>query len=152
MLLSYDLTTFQILVQKLSNFFVGILTKTMTPQGHFEINWPLTGSKVVYDWKLVLVLPNKTIWYRFQGHIFFCPNLNFPPSAKSNCQFSALVSVSGLNQKGGFGRTLVKNTKLAVSKVALLTRCMELEIHCCQIINMYLHLKRYECAIIDVFP
>ena len=39
--LSYDLTTFQILGQKLSNFFVGILVETTTPKGHFEINWPL---------------------------------------------------------------------------------------------------------------
>ena len=37
-LLSYDLTTFQILGQKLSNFFVGILVQTMTTKGHFEIN------------------------------------------------------------------------------------------------------------------
>ena len=36
--LSYDLTTFQILGQNLSNFFVGILVQTMTPKGHFEIN------------------------------------------------------------------------------------------------------------------
>ena len=41
MRLSYDLTTFQILGQKLSNFFVGILVQTMTPKGHSEINWPL---------------------------------------------------------------------------------------------------------------
>ena len=33
-----DLTTFQILEQNLSNFFVGILVQTMTPKGHFEIN------------------------------------------------------------------------------------------------------------------
>ena len=33
-----DLTTFQILGQNLSNFFVGILVETMTPKGHFEIN------------------------------------------------------------------------------------------------------------------
>ena len=39
--LSYKLTTFQIPGQKLSNFFVGILVETMTPRGHFEINWPL---------------------------------------------------------------------------------------------------------------
>ena len=39
--LSYDLTTFQILGQNLSNSFVGILVQTMTPKGHFEINWPL---------------------------------------------------------------------------------------------------------------
>ena len=32
---------FKILGQKLSNFFVGILVQTMTPEGHFEINWPL---------------------------------------------------------------------------------------------------------------
>ena len=43
--LSYDLTTFQILGQKLSNFFVGILVETMTPKGHFEINWPLVSAK-----------------------------------------------------------------------------------------------------------
>ena len=36
--LSYNLTTFQILGQNLSNFFVGILVQTMTPKGHFEIN------------------------------------------------------------------------------------------------------------------
>ena len=41
MTLFYDLTTFQILGQKLSNFFIGILVQTMTPKGHFEINWPL---------------------------------------------------------------------------------------------------------------
>ena len=39
--LSYDLTTFQILGQNLSNFCVGILVQTLTPKGHFEINWPL---------------------------------------------------------------------------------------------------------------
>ena len=39
--LCYDLTTFQILGQNLSNFFLGILVQTMTPKGHFEINWPL---------------------------------------------------------------------------------------------------------------
>ena len=32
---------FKILGQNLSNFFVGILVETMTPKGHFEINWPL---------------------------------------------------------------------------------------------------------------
>ena len=45
--LSYDLTPFQILGQKfvkflgrnLSNFFLGILVQTMTPKGHFEMNW-----------------------------------------------------------------------------------------------------------------
>ena len=35
--LSYDLTTFQILGQKFSNFFIGILVQMMTPKGHFEI-------------------------------------------------------------------------------------------------------------------
>ena len=39
--LSYDLTPFQILGQNLSNFFVAILVRTMTPKRHFEINWPL---------------------------------------------------------------------------------------------------------------
>ena len=39
--LSYDLTTFQILGQNLPHFFVGILVQTMTPKGHFEINWLL---------------------------------------------------------------------------------------------------------------
>ena len=39
--LSYDLTTFQILGQNLSNFCVGILVQRLTPKGHFEINWPL---------------------------------------------------------------------------------------------------------------
>ena len=42
--LSYDLTTFQILGQKLSKNFDGILVQTMTPKGHFEINWPLVES------------------------------------------------------------------------------------------------------------
>ena len=46
--LSYDLTTFQILEQKLSNFLVGILVETTTPKGHFEINWPL--SRVINGW------------------------------------------------------------------------------------------------------
>ena len=35
---------FEFLGQKLSNFFVGILVETMTPKGHFEINWPLEGT------------------------------------------------------------------------------------------------------------
>ena len=39
---SYDLTTIQLLGQNLSNFLVGILVQTMTPKGHFEINWPLS--------------------------------------------------------------------------------------------------------------
>ena len=37
-MLSYDLTTFQILGQKLSKNFVGILVQMITPKGHFEIN------------------------------------------------------------------------------------------------------------------
>ena len=32
---------FKFLGQKLSKFSVGILVETMTPKGHFEINWPL---------------------------------------------------------------------------------------------------------------
>ena len=36
-----DLTTFYFLGQKFVKFFVGILVKTMTPKGYFEINWPL---------------------------------------------------------------------------------------------------------------
>ena len=32
--------------QKLSNFFVAILVQTMTPKGHFEINWPLVIVKI----------------------------------------------------------------------------------------------------------
>ena len=39
--LSYDLTTFQILGQKFSNFFIGILVQSMTSIGHFEITRPL---------------------------------------------------------------------------------------------------------------
>ena len=39
--LFYDLTPFQILGQKFVKFFIGILVQTMTPKGHFEINWPL---------------------------------------------------------------------------------------------------------------
>ena len=27
-------------------FFVGILVQTMTPEGHFEINWPLKGTSI----------------------------------------------------------------------------------------------------------
>ena len=42
--LSYDLTLFQILGQKFVKFFVGILVLTMTPKGHFKINWPLVWS------------------------------------------------------------------------------------------------------------
>ena len=38
------LTTFQILGQNLSNFFVGILVQTMTPKIHFEIKWPLASK------------------------------------------------------------------------------------------------------------
>ena len=34
-------STLPILGQNLSIFFVGILVQTMTPKGHFEINWPL---------------------------------------------------------------------------------------------------------------
>ena len=38
----------------MSNFFVGILVQTMTPKGHFEINWPLAVTirstrKVIYN-------------------------------------------------------------------------------------------------------
>ena len=36
--LSYDLIIFQVLGQKFSKIFVGILVQTMTPKGHFEIN------------------------------------------------------------------------------------------------------------------
>ena len=36
--LSYDLTTFQIVVLKSVKFFVGILVQTMTPKVQFEIN------------------------------------------------------------------------------------------------------------------
>ena len=40
-LFSYDLTTFQFLGQIFVKFFVGILVQMMTPEGHFEISWPL---------------------------------------------------------------------------------------------------------------
>ena len=45
--LSHDLTPFQILGQKFVKFFVGILVQTMTPKGHFEINWPLGGMRTL---------------------------------------------------------------------------------------------------------
>ena len=45
--LFYDLTPFQISREKLSNFFVGILVETMTPKGHFEINWPLVILQII---------------------------------------------------------------------------------------------------------
>ena len=42
-----DFNTFQILGQKLSKIFVGILVETMTPQGHFEINWPFRVLRII---------------------------------------------------------------------------------------------------------
>ena len=46
---------FKILGQNLSNFFVGILVETMTPKGHFEINWPLVGTLGIFvtEWKIL---------------------------------------------------------------------------------------------------
>ena len=57
--LSYDLTPFQFLGQKLSNFFVGILVQMMTLKGHFEINWPLANYRMQYGkkkWKIFEVI------------------------------------------------------------------------------------------------
>ena len=50
--LSCDLTPFQILGQKSSNFFFGILVQTMTPKGHFEINWPLVIEAIIKNVKV----------------------------------------------------------------------------------------------------
>ena len=48
-LLSYGLTTLKILGQNLSNSFIGLLVQMMTPNGHFEINWPLVSCIIVYS-------------------------------------------------------------------------------------------------------
>ena len=40
---------FKFLGQKLSKFFVGILVQTMTPKGHFEINWPLKKEANIFQ-------------------------------------------------------------------------------------------------------
>ena len=61
--LSYKLTTFQIPGQKLSNFFVGILVETMTPRGHFEINWPLPSP-------LNFRLLNHSLWWNVSFSFF----------------------------------------------------------------------------------
>ena len=63
-----DLTTFQILGQNLSNFFVGILVETMTPKGHFEINWPLANpanqpiSDKLPNWHFLTHACNLIFW------------------------------------------------------------------------------------------
>ena len=67
--LSYDLTTFQFLGQKLSNFFVGILVQTIIPKGHFEINWPLSKGGL----QIFVYASNKKLQILFfQGHYPMC--------------------------------------------------------------------------------
>ena len=53
---SYDLTTFQILGQKFAKFFVGILVQTITPKGHFEINWPIASHYLIQMSPLAFLL------------------------------------------------------------------------------------------------
>ena len=63
-----DLPTFQILGQKLSNFFVGVLVETMVPKGHFEINWPLVFRKTLWFFLLLILQQVKSKYvliYRF---------------------------------------------------------------------------------------
>ena len=68
MTLSDDLTTFQILGQNLSIFFVGILVQTMTPKRHFEIYWPLTWYKLFQPG-----MASNSIWWRtIRGFFFVC--------------------------------------------------------------------------------
>ena len=54
MLLSYELTTFQILRQKFVKSFVGILVQMITPKGHFEIKWPLNYSILIHEIRIWL--------------------------------------------------------------------------------------------------
>ena len=54
----FENSALPILRQNLSNFFVGKLVETMTPKGHFEINWPLLDDIQNYankEWKIILV-------------------------------------------------------------------------------------------------
>ena len=70
--LSYDLITFQIPGQKFSNFFVGILVQTITPKGHFEINWPLD-VHIATKLLLSVMLKNQILGIHFQGTLIACP-------------------------------------------------------------------------------
>jgi hypothetical protein len=71
--LSYDLTSFQILGQNLSNFFVGILVQATTPKEHFEINWPLAATTVVLclnHYLPIVTSMNKSICFKILLMIF----------------------------------------------------------------------------------
>ena len=71
--LSYDLTAFEILGQKLSNFLVGILVQTMTPKKYFEITWSLE--------LLVLLL---TYFFRSKSNQIYLNFQSFPVDMLSN--------------------------------------------------------------------
>ena len=61
-----DLTTFQTLGQNLSNFFVAILVQTMTPKGHFEINWSTVLRQLLQTgrYTLYLGIGLQTVWVK----------------------------------------------------------------------------------------
>ena len=50
-----------------TNFFVGILVETMTPKGHFEINWPLADINIGLDGKV----------YRVESIVLLLSNFGF---------------------------------------------------------------------------
>ena len=75
-----DFTTFQILGQKLSNFFVGILVETMTPKGHFEINWPLEPR----DSSLTPCHLQGVLFWFFLAWSEIEPDRTAPPGCKKN--------------------------------------------------------------------
>ena len=67
---SYDLTTFQILGQKLSKFIVDVLVQTMVPKGQFEMNWPLVQGHLK---KVLLLELTKTGGWGGLGNDLFGP-------------------------------------------------------------------------------
>ena len=77
MLLTYDSSTFQILGQKLSKIFVGILVQTMTPKGHFEINWPLADNIKIISFVCRLRVISKNFKEYYVLQVILCQMHSF---------------------------------------------------------------------------
>ena len=57
--------------QKSRNNFVGIFVQTMKPKGHFEINWPLSLSKEIFQIVISIFLQNDMTRKRYFSNRHF---------------------------------------------------------------------------------